>query len=71
MPFNYKDLTYIRSALQGYEAQLAALQIEDCSEDDFAEAQDDIQYISRLIALTNREIEDWEAKGPSINIVKE
>jgi hypothetical protein len=71
MPFNYKDLTYIRSALQSYEAQLAALQTEDCSEDDFTEAQDDIQYISRLIALTTREIQDWEAKGPSINIVKE
>lgn len=70
MPFNYKDLTYVRVALQGYETQLLGVAPDDCTEDEFAEVQDDIQYISRLIALTNREIEDWESKDPSLNLVK-
>lgn len=70
MPFNYKDLTYIRVALQGYETQLVEVDPGDYTEDEYAEVQDDIQYVSRLIALTNREIEDWESKDPSLNLVK-
>ena len=70
MPFNYKDLTYIRAALQSYEASLMQTTEEECSEEEFSEIQDDIQYVGRLLALTAREIEDWENRGPSLNPVK-
>lgn len=67
MPFNYKDLTYIRAALQNYEAALMATEEDECSDDEFSEIQDDIMYIGRLIALTEKEIEAWESSGPSLN----
>jgi hypothetical protein len=71
MSFNYKDLTYIRAALQSYEAELSNIKEDECGEEEFSEAQDDIMYLSRLIALTNRQIEDWESKGPSLNPVRD
>lgn len=71
MPFNYKDLTYIRAALQSYEANLSEIKEQDCSEDEFSEIQDDVMYIGRLIALTNHEIKEWESKGPSLNPVRD
>ena len=71
MAFNYKDLTYIRAALQNYEASLIEVKEEDCSEDEFSEIQDDIMYTGRLIALTAKEIEEWESRGPSLNPVRD
>lgn len=70
MAFNYKDLTYIRAALQAYEAKLVDVSEDDCDEIEFSEIQDDIMYLSRLLALTEREIQAWENKGPSLNPVK-
>ena len=70
MSYNYKDLTYIRAALQAYEGTLMNVSENDCDEDEFSEIQEDIQYLSRLLALTEREIEAWENKGPSLNPVK-
>lgn len=68
MPFNYKDLTYIRAALQVYEGRLMGVNEEDCQEEgNFSELQDDIQYISRLLALTKNEIEARENKYPGLN----
>ena len=67
MPYSYKDLTYISAALQSYEGELCKFNEEDCSEDEFSEVQHDLMYLSRLIALTNREIDEWESKGPSLN----
>ena len=71
MPYNYKDLTYIRAALQSYEAELRGVSEDECSDEDFAEIQNDIMYLSRLIALTHKEIDEWESKGPSINPVRD
>ncbi|PUA26770.1 MAG: hypothetical protein B0W54_23855 [Cellvibrio sp. 79] len=70
MPFTYKDLTYIRAALQAYEGQLMNVHESDCEDDEFSEIQDDIQYISRLLALTKNEIKELENQGPSLNPVK-
>ena len=70
MSFSYKDLTYIRAALQAYEGQLMNIEESDCEEDEFSEIQDDIQYISRLIALTKHEISIMENQGPSLNPVR-
>lgn len=70
MPFNYKDLTYIRAALQAYEGHLMNLNEDDCEEDEFSEIQDDIQYIGRLLALTKNEIKELESQGSSLNPVR-
>ena len=69
MPFTYKNLTYIRAALQAYEGQLMNVNEGDCDEEEFSEIQDDIQYISRLLALTKNEIKILESQGPSLNPV--
>lgn len=71
MPFNYKDLTYIRAALQSYEGALCNLKEEECDEETFSEAQEDIMYISRLIALTEHQIKEWESGGPGLNPVQD
>jgi len=71
MSFNYKDLTYIRAALQSYESELSNIKEDECDEEEFSEPQEDIMYLSRLIALTDRQIEDWESKGPSLNPVRD
>lgn len=71
MSFNYKDLTYIRAALQHYEGSLRDAKPEECAEDEYSEIQDDVLYASRLIALTNKMIEEWESKGPSLNPVRD
>ena len=71
MTFNYKDLTYIRAALQNYEGELCKVKESECEEDKFSEIQDDIMYLSRLIALTNREIDDFESAGPSIHPIRD
>jgi len=70
MSFNYKDLTYIRAALQNYEGSLCNVTEDESSDDEFSEIQDDIMYLSRLIALTEREIEGWESKSPTITGVR-
>ncbi|GLS26074.1 hypothetical protein [Marinibactrum halimedae] len=70
MPFSYKDLTYIRAAIQAYEGTLTSVSEEECDdEDEFSEIQDDILYLNRLLALVNREIEESENSGPSLNTV--
>lgn len=66
MAYNYKDLTYIRAALQNYEASLCSVKESEFEEDEFSEMQDDMMYVSRLIALTEREITAWESKGPNV-----
>lgn len=64
MSFDYRDLTYIRAALQHYDQNLREAKPNECGENEYSEIQDDILYTSRLIALTNRMIEEWESKGP-------
>ena len=71
MDFNYKDLTYIRASLQCFESDLCSTKPENCDEDEYSEVQDDIQYVSRLLALTENEIESWESKGPSLTLVQD
>lgn len=71
MPYTYKDLTYIRAALESYEASLLAIKEEEFEDDEFSEIQDDILYLSRLLALTNSNIKDWEESGPSLNSLKD
>lgn len=48
--FNFKDLSYLRVALDHYVTHLAAIEegAEGVSEDDFADMQDDIEYLQRL-----------------------
>ncbi|HVK99311.1 MAG TPA: hypothetical protein VM553_05830 [Dongiaceae bacterium] len=70
MPFSYKDLTYIRAAIQAYEANLIAVKETDCEETEFSEIQDDILYLNRLLALVNQEIQDFEDSGPSLGPVR-
>lgn len=70
MGYNYKDLTYIRVALQVYEGKLTELNEGDCPEDEFSEVQEDIQYLSRLLALTERLIDEAENNGPTLNPVR-
>jgi len=67
MPFTYKDLTYIRAALQVYESKLEKIEYEDCNDDEFSEIQNDIQYLQRLMAVTEDEIKKIEGGGPSLN----
>lgn len=69
MPYTYKDLTYIRTALQVYEAKLVKVEYDECEDDEFSEIQDDIQYLQRLLAVTDEEIKTLEDSGPSINPV--
>ncbi|WP_353302788.1 hypothetical protein [Sessilibacter corallicola] len=69
MPYTYKDLTYIRTALQVYEAKLVTVEYDDCEDNEFSEIQDDIQYLQRLLALTDKEIKTLENSGPSLNPV--
>ncbi|WP_413664006.1 hypothetical protein ACG1BZ_00805 [Microbulbifer sp. CNSA002] len=68
MPFSYKDLTYIRASIQAYEGILNQTTEGEC-EEEFSEIQDDIIYLGRLLALVNREIEEAESSGPSLNKV--
>ncbi|WP_299589264.1 hypothetical protein [uncultured Microbulbifer sp.] len=70
MPFNYKDLTYIRASIQAYEGILNQTTEEECEEEKFSEIQDDIMYLGRLLALVNQEIEEAESSGPSLNPVR-
>ena len=70
MAFNYKDLTYIRVALQRYQGTLCNLPEEEREKDELCEIDNDIMYLSRLIALTNREIEEWESKPFKITSVR-
>lgn len=69
MPYTYKDLTFIRAALQVYETKLLNVNFEDCEEDEYSEIQDDIQYLQRLLAVTEEEIKALEGGGPSLNPV--
>ncbi|WP_444959092.1 hypothetical protein [Microbulbifer sp. ZKSA002] len=69
MPFSYKDLTYIRASIQAYEGILNQTTEGECEEEGFSEIQDDIIYLGRLLALVNREIEEAESSGPSLNKV--
>lgn len=71
MSFNYKDLTYIRAALQCYGANLAETTELECDEDEYSEIQNDILYVSRLMGLVNTLIEEWESKKPSLNLVND
>jgi len=70
MAFSYKDLTYIRAALQHYEASLENTSEDECDGDEFSELQDDIQYIERLLGLVNIKIQNYETSGPSLKAVK-
>lgn len=63
MSYSYKDLTYIRVALQVYEGKLAELDEGDCSEDEFSAVQEDIQYAARLLALTEKLVNEAEKGG--------
>ena len=47
-----------------------ATEEDGCTEDEFSEIQDDIMYVGRLIALTEKEIEDEENRKPSLNPAK-
>lgn len=72
MSFSYKDLTYIRAAIQAYEGMLSRVEEDDCSDDDeFSGIQDDRLYLGRLLALVNEEISDAENSGPSLTPVKD
>lgn len=71
MSYNYKDLNYIREALAYYEKNLCDTDIEECNDDEAEELQDDILYVGRLRALTDRLIEEWENKGPKITLVED
>ena len=70
MTFSYKDLTYIRAALQSYEGTLCQIDEDECGEEEFSEIQSDIMYLGRLLALVKREIETAESSGPSLNPVR-
>ncbi|MBB3059572.1 hypothetical protein [Microbulbifer rhizosphaerae] len=71
MPFSYKDLTYIRAAIQAYGAALSEVSEDECNdEDEFSEIQDDRQYLDRLLALVSNEIEKLEGSKPSLNPIK-
>lgn len=71
MDLQYKDLSYIKSALQAHQGTLKAIDVDDESygDDEFAEIQDDIMYIERLIAMFNREIKSMEDQAPKMGIV--
>lgn len=70
MPFNYKDLTYIRASIQAYEGMLSQTTEDECDEDEFSEIQDDILYLQRLLALVAEEIGEIESSRPSLNPLK-
>lgn len=71
MAFSYKDLTYIRSAIQAYEGVLSEIEENECSDDDeFSEIQDDRLYLNRLLALVNKEIASFESEKPTLRPIK-
>ena len=63
MDLSYKDLTYIRAAIQSYETSLSQVGEGECDEDEFSENQDDILYLGRLLALVNKEIDAAESSA--------
>lgn len=69
MSYNYKDLNYIREALDFYEKHLCEIDIDECDDDEAEELQEDILYMGHLKGLTKHLIEEWENKGPSLTIV--
>ncbi|TLM74783.1 hypothetical protein ACONUD_11940 [Microbulbifer harenosus] len=71
MAFSYKDLTYIRAAIQAYEGVLSQVEEDECSDDDeFSEIQDDRLYLNRLLALVNEEISNFESKKPNLTPIQ-
>lgn len=71
MDFQYKDFFYIKTALSAHQRQLTAIDTDDerYSDDEFAEIQDDIMYIERLISMIDREIKQMESQTPTIGLV--
>ncbi|WP_444957504.1 hypothetical protein [Microbulbifer sp. ZKSA002] len=69
MSYNYKDLNYIREALACYEEKLCDVNINECDGEEAEELQEDILYMERLRALTERMIDEWENKGPTLTSV--
>lgn len=66
VPFNYKDLIYIRAVLQYYESALIEANSSECCADTFFDAREDIRYMSRLISRTNHAIQGLEFKASKI-----
>jgi hypothetical protein len=56
--FNFKDLSYLRTALDHYVKHLAAIEegAEGVSVDDFSDMQDDIEYLQRLRHMLDRQL---------------
>ncbi|WP_210404818.1 hypothetical protein [Hahella sp. CCB-MM4] len=48
---------------------MSEIDINECDDDEADEIQDDILYMGRLKALTNRLIEEWESNGPKLSLV--
>ena len=70
MSFSYKDLTYIRAAIQSYERSLSSVSERECTdEDEFSEIQDDRLYLDRLLTLVNLQIDELDNSKPSLNPV--
>ncbi|WP_444927637.1 hypothetical protein [Microbulbifer sp. TRSA002] len=69
MYYSYKDLNYIREALAYYEEKLCDVDINECDDEEAEELQEDILYMGRLRALTERMIDEWENKGPTLTSV--
>jgi len=71
MSFSYKDLTYIRAAIQAYEGILSEVEEDECSDgDEFSEIQDDRLYLERLLALVNHEISSFESEKPKLKSIE-
>jgi hypothetical protein len=71
MSFSYKDLTYIRAAIQSYEGSLSSVSEDECDDDEFSEIQDDRLYLDRLLALVSLQIDELENSKPSLSPIRD
>lgn len=63
--FNFKDLSYLRVAVDHYVKHLAGVEegAEGMSEDDFSDMQDDIEYLQRLQHILDGQLAEIKNGG--------
>lgn len=66
MEFSYRDLHYVRNALQVYISHLESYDVgdSDLSEDEFSEMQDDIMLMHNLLDEVEHELKQLKANAP-------
>lgn len=63
--FNFKDLSYLRVAVDRYITQLDEIEEGSAgvSDDDFSDIQDDVEYLRRLQHMIEEQIKNIQGSG--------